>query len=422
MGRGAGLHARSAPERREHPDARAVPAPVRQSSAGGPLLHPRRVRRAARPGAGHGLLAHSGEPAYPVLLSRLGAGGCRQGRRPCGPGVPLMAGTATPRPKPKFKGLDPARSEEYLGWLREMMLIRRFEEKAGEAYSLGKIGGFCHLYIGQEAVAVGSLAALGPDDYITCSYREHGHALARGISARSVMAELFGKAAGCSGGKGGSMHLFDASLGFLGGHGIVGGHIPLTTGMAFAAKYRDTDQVAVCYFGEAAVNNGAFHEALNMAALWKLPCIYVCENNRYGMGTALERASAIYDISERASSYDMINEVVDGQDVLTMKNAMDRAVERARDEKAPTLLEVRTYRFMGHSMSDPIHGHYRTKEEVEEHRKRDPIVLWSRKLISDGIMDEPAVRALDAEVTAEIADAYAFAEKAEDPDPRELYT
>jgi len=240
-----------------------------------------------------------------------------------------MAGIAPAKPRARRRGLDPARADEYRGWLRQMMLIRRFEEKAGEAYSLGKIGGFCHLYIGQEAVAVGSLAALRGDDYITCSYREHGHALARGISARAVMAELFGKAAGCSGGKGGSMHLFDASLGFLGGHGIVGGHIPLATGMAFAVKYRNTDQVAICYFGEAAVNNGAFHEALNMAALWKLPAIYICENNRYGMGTALERASAIYDISERACSYDMANEVVDGQDVLVMHAAMERAVERA---------------------------------------------------------------------------------------------
>jgi pyruvate dehydrogenase E1 component alpha subunit len=334
-----------------------------------------------------------------------------------------MAGsTAARRPRQAPKPDAAALAEEYRHWLREMMLIRRFEEKAGEAYSLGKIGGFCHLYIGQEAVAVGSIAALRPDDYIVCSYREHGHALARGITPRAVMAELFGKAAGCSKGKGGSMHLFDAERGFMGGHGIVGGHIPLATGLAFAAKYRGTEQVAVCYFGEAAVNNGAFHEALNMAALWKLPCVYVCENNRYGMGTALERASAIYDISERASSYDMINEVVDGQDVLTMKNAMDRAVERARQEKAPTLLEVRTYRFMGHSMSDPIHGHYRTKEEVEEHRKRDPIVLWSRKLIADGVMDEAAVRALDAEVIAEIADAYEFAEKSEDPEAGELYT
>ena len=333
-----------------------------------------------------------------------------------------MAGSAAARQaRSGTRPTDDALAEEYRHWLREMMVIRRFEEKAGEAYSLGKIGGFCHLYIGQEAVAVGSIASLRPDDYIVCSYREHGHALARGIAARTVMAELFGKAAGCSGGKGGSMHLFDASRGFMGGHAIVGGHIPLATGMAFAAKYRGTEQVAVCYFGEAAVNNGAFHEALNMAALWKLPCVYICENNRYGMGTALERASAIYDISERASSYDMINEVVDGQDVLAMKNSMDRAVERARLEKAPTLLEVRTYRFMGHSMSDPIHGHYRTKEEVEEHRKRDPIALWSHKLIADGLMDEPAVRAMDAEVMAEIADAYQFADQAPEPDPSQLY-
>jgi pyruvate dehydrogenase E1 component alpha subunit len=333
-----------------------------------------------------------------------------------------MAGTAAPRPTTRRRGLEPARADEYRAWLRQMVLIRRFEEKAGEAYSLGKIGGFCHLYIGQEAVAVGSLAALRADDYITCSYREHGHALARGIGTRAVMAELFGKAAGCSGGKGGSMHLFDASLGFLGGHGIVGAHIPLATGMGFAAKYRNTDQVAVCYFGEAAVNNGAFHEALNMAALWKLPVIYICENNRYGMGTALERASAIYDISERACSYDMANEVVDGQDVLVMYAAMERAVERARKDKHPTLLEVRTYRFMGHSMSDPIHGHYRTREEVEDQRKRDPIAVWSQRLIEEGLMDQAAVKALDKEIMEEVDDAYQFADEAPDPEPSELYT
>ena len=333
-----------------------------------------------------------------------------------------MAGTAAPGRRTRRRGLDPALADQYRDWLRQMLLIRRFEEKAGEAYSLGKIGGFCHLYIGQEAVAVGSIAALGADDYITCSYREHGHALARGLSPRSVMAELFGKAAGCSGGKGGSMHLFDASLGFLGGHGIVGGHIPLATGMAFAIKYRNTDQVAVCYFGEAAVNNGAFHEALNMAALWKLPCIYICENNRYGMGTALERASAIYDISERACSYDMANEVVDGQDVLIMHAAMERAVQRARGDKHPTLLEVRTYRFMGHSMSDPIHGHYRTKEEVEDQRKRDPIAVWSQRLVAEGVMEEGAVKALDKEVLQEVNDAYQFADEAPDPEPGELWT
>jgi pyruvate dehydrogenase E1 component subunit alpha len=333
-----------------------------------------------------------------------------------------VAESTAARTRAHRRGIDPARVDEYRGWLRQMILIRRFEEKAGEAYSLGKIGGFCHLYIGQEAVAVGSLAALGPDDYITCSYREHGHALARGIPTRAVMAELFGKAPGCSGGKGGSMHLFDASLGFLGGHAIVGAHIPLTTGMAFAAKYRNTSQVAVCYFGEAAVNNGAFHEALNMAALWKLPAIYICENNRYGMGTALERASAIYDISERACSYDMANEVVDGQDVLVMHAAMDRAVQRARNDKHPTLLEVRTYRFMGHSMSDPIHGHYRTREEVEDQRKRDPIAVWSQRLMADGLLDEPGLKALNKEAVDEVEDAYQFAEQAPDPAPEELYT
>ncbi|HEU4763462.1 MAG TPA: pyruvate dehydrogenase (acetyl-transferring) E1 component subunit alpha [Gemmatimonadales bacterium] len=320
------------------------------------------------------------------------------------------------------KKIDAQTAEQYRTYLRQMLQIRRFEERAGEAYSLGKIGGFCHLYIGQEAVAVGSIAALRPDDYLTCSYRDHGHALARGMTARAVMAELFAKAAGCTSGKGGSMHLFDATLGFLGGHGIVGGHIPLTTGMAFAIKYRGGDQVALCYFGEAAVNNGAFHEALNMAALWKLPAIFICENNRYGMGTALERASAIYDISERACSYDMANEVVDGQDVLAVRAATDRACARARKESLPTLLEIRTYRFMGHSMSDPIHGHYRTKEEVDEQRKRDPISTWSQRLIAAGVMDEAAIKAMDAEVTAEMEDAVKFADEAPEPAAEELWT
>ncbi len=320
------------------------------------------------------------------------------------------------------KKVDAETAATYRGYLRTMLLIRRFEEKTGEAYSLGQIGGFCHLYIGQEAVAVGSIAALRHDDVLTCSYRDHGHALARGMSARGIMAELFGKATGCTSGKGGSMHLFDASKGFLGGHGIVGAHIPITTGMAFAIKYRGGDQVAVCYFGEAAVNNGAFHEALNMAALWKLPAIFICENNRYGMGTALERASAIYDISERACSYDIANEVVDGQDILAMRAAMDRAVTRGRKESLPTLLEVRTYRFMGHSMSDPIHGHYRTKEEVEEQRKRDPIVVWGEQLKAAKLIDDAGIKAMDDEVMAEVMDALKFAEESPDPEPGELWT
>jgi pyruvate dehydrogenase E1 component alpha subunit len=318
--------------------------------------------------------------------------------------------------------VDTKLAEKYRHYLRQMLLIRRFEEKAGEAYSLGKIGGFCHLYIGQEAVGVGCLSQLRPDDYIVTTYRDHGHALARGISARSVMAELFGKATGCSRGKGGSMHLFDASLGFLGGHGIVGGHIPLAAGIGFGIRYRKRDQVAVCFFGEAAINNGAFHEALNMAGIWKLPCIFICENNRYGMGTALDRATATWNISERAASYDMSREVVDGQDLLEVMAAMDRAVVRARRPAAPTLLEIRTYRFVGHSMSDPIHGHYRTKEEVEAHRQRDPIILWGERLKADGLIDGEGIQTLDDEVKAEVQDAYDFADQSPDPEPEELWT
>jgi pyruvate dehydrogenase E1 component alpha subunit len=335
-----------------------------------------------------------------------------------------MAGTRTPsRLKGAPRTSDPgASAEQCLHYLRQMRLIRHFEEKAGEAYSLGKIGGFCHLYIGQEAVAVGSIAALRADDYITTSYRDHGHALARGLSARSVMAELYGKATGCSHGKGGSMHLFDASLGFLGGHGIVGGHIPLTAGMAFAAKYRKTDQVAVCYFGEAAVNIGSFHETLNMAALWKLPAVFIVENNGYGMGTALARASAILDLAHRAYSYEMTEEVVDGQNVFAVRGAMDRAVDRARLESLPTLLEMRTYRYVGHSMSDAAHGTYRSKEEVEEFRQRDPIKLLEAHMRTAGMIDDAGIKTLDAAIVADIEDSVLFAEESPDPAPDELWT
>jgi len=218
------------------------------------------------------------------------------------------------------------------------------------------------------------------------------------------------------------MHLFDTRLNFLGGHGIVGAHIPLATGIGFAIKYREGDQVVACYFGEAAVNNGAFHEALNMASIWKLPCIFICENNRYGMGTAVERATATWNISERAASYDMIREVVDGQDLLEVIGAMERAVIRARRPSAPTLLEVRTYRLVGHSMSDPIHGHYRTKEEVEAHRRRDPILLWSERLKAEGMVDDEAIRQLDESVKAEVQDAWDFAEQSPDPEPGALWS
>ena len=315
---------------------------------------------------------------------------------------------------------DQAQTELQRRMLREMLLIRRFEEKTAEAYALGKIGGFCHLYIGQEAVAVGMSAALRADDYVISSYREHGQALVRGISANTVMAELCGKATGCSGGKGGSMHLFDAAKRFMGGHGIVGGHLPLATGLGFAIKYQGGDQVCVCFFGEAAVNIGAFHEALNMASVWKLPVIFLCENNRYGMGTAFERVAAVTDVVEHACSYDMAGEIVNGMDVLEMHHAAQRAVQRARKGGHPTLLEVRTYRFMGHSMSDPLHGVYRTKEEVEEQKKKDPISQLAHRLMEDGVFDQAAIDALDAEVHAEVEGAMQYADESPDPAPDDL--
>jgi len=325
--------------------------------------------------------------------------------------------TATAQP-----AKDQAQSELHRRMLRNMLLIRRFEEKAAEAYALGKVGGFCHLYIGQEAVAVGSLAALRDDDYAISSYREHGQALVRGIPPGAVMAELFGKATGCSKGKGGSMHLFDVARRFMGGHGIVGGHIPLAAGIAFAIKYQGGDQVCLCFFGEAAVNIGAFHEALNMASVWKLPAIFLCENNRYGMGTAFERVAAVTDVVEHACSYDMAAELVDGMNALTVYDATRRAVDRARKGGHPTLLEVRTYRYMGHSMSDPLHGVYRTKDEVEEQKKKDPIAHLAEKLKEDGAIDQAGLDALDVEIHGIVDEAVKFADESPDPDPGELLT
>ncbi len=325
--------------------------------------------------------------------------------------------SATAQPKADQSQVELARR-----MLRQMLLIRRFEEKAAEAYALGKIGGFCHLYIGQEAVAAGSLAALRLDDYVISSYREHGQALVRGVSAKAAMAELYGKATGCSKGKGGSMHLFDAAKRFMGGHGIVGGHVPLAAGIGFAIKYQGGDQVCLCYFGEAAVNIGAFHEALNMSSVYHLPVIFCCENNRYGMGTAFERVAAVTDVVEHACSYDMAAELVNGMDALAMYAATQRAVERARQGGHPTLLEVRTYRFMGHSMSDPLHGVYRTKDEVEEQKKRDPISQLTAKLKEDGALDQAGLDALDAEVRAEVEEAVKFADESPDPEPAELFT
>ena len=304
--------------------------------------------------------------------------------------------------------------------LEKMLLVRRFEEKSAEMYTLGKIGGFCHLYIGQEAVAVGAISALEPQDAVLCSYREHGHALARGMDPGPIMAELFGKRTGCSKGKGGSMHIFDPRVGFLGGHGIVGGQIPLAAGVAFAAKYLNQSRVTLCFFGEAAVNIGSFHEALNLAQLWKLPVIFICENNEFGMGTPILKTSAIKDLSEKAGSYDMARAVVDGMDVLSVYDGLSEAVERARKEDLPTLIEARTYRFMGHSMSDPAHGSYRTREELAEHRRRDPIKRLSSTLESLGLINQEYIDDLDRRIREVVDQAVAFADESPDPEPEDL--
>ena len=305
--------------------------------------------------------------------------------------------------------------------LHAMILQRRFEEKVAEAYALGKIGGFCHLYIGQEAVSTGTLSLLRDDDYVITTYRDHGQAIMRGMSPRSVMAELFGRIDGCSRGKGGSMHLFDRHVNFLGGHGIVGGHVPMATGVGFAIKYRGGDQVCICYMGEAAVNNGAFHESLNMAGLWRLPVIYVIENNKYGMGTALARASSIKDMYKRGETYSIESAEVDGQDVWAVRDAMQYAIDRARKDYAPTLLEIRTSRYMGHSMSDAASGTYRSKEELAQDRKRDPINLLKAKLLADKSIVDADVAAMEAEIAVTVQDSWDFADASPEPPLEALY-
>jgi pyruvate dehydrogenase E1 component alpha subunit len=304
----------------------------------------------------------------------------------------------------------------------DMVLIRRFEEKAAEAYALGKIGGFLHLYIGEEAVAVGATSAMRPDDYAIAAYREHGHCLAKGSDPRRAMAELYGRMGGLSKGKGGSMHLFDKEHNFLGGHAIVGAHLPLATGAAFAIKYRGGDQVVACYFGDGAVPEGEFHEAMNLAALWKLPVIFICENNRYAMGTSLERALAETEIWKFGRSYNMPCEAVDGMDVLAVREVIARAVARARADGTPSLVEARTYRFRGHSMRDPAGAVYRTKEEVEREKLRDPIVLFRERALSAGALGEADVRTIEKDVNDIIDEAVAFADSSPEPPLSELLT
>jgi pyruvate dehydrogenase E1 component alpha subunit len=302
---------------------------------------------------------------------------------------------------------------------RSMLLIRRFEERCAQLYVEGKIGGFLHLYIGQEAVGVAAMSLLRPDDYFITSYRDHGYALARGTDPRPLLAELCGKATGISGGKGGSMHFYDIPRGNFGGDGIVGGHLPIAAGMGYAIRLRKTEQVALCFFGDGAINEGAFHEALNVSALWDLPVVYIIENNRYGMGTALDRASSVKDLYQRGSAYGIPRRDVNGMDLIAVREVLGEAIDLARKDKRPTLIEAETYRYRGHSMSDP--GKYRTKEEVEDMMKSDPIIQFGRRLMEQERFTQADLDALDKEILAQMDDAVAFVEASPDPSPESLY-
>ena len=311
--------------------------------------------------------------------------------------------------------------EKILDMYENMVRIRRFEERAGRAYQQGKIKGFCHLYIGQEAVAVGAMSALEEKDYVVAAYREHGHAIARGLESNSVMAELFGRATGCSGGMGGSMHIFDTEKHFYGGWGIVGGHIPTAGGIGWAIKYREEGAVCLCFFGDGSVPQGAFHETLNMAALWKLPVIFITENNLYGMGTALERASSVTDLYKKALSYDIPHHTIDGQNIFTVWETIDACAKEARETGTPSFLDIRTYRYRGHSMSDP--AKYRSKDEVQKMRsEHDPIEQVKARLVEKKWADENELKAIDKEVRDIVADAAEFAQTDSEPDASELWT
>jgi pyruvate dehydrogenase E1 component subunit alpha len=311
------------------------------------------------------------------------------------------------------------KKDDALAQYRSMLLIRRFEERCAQLYVEGKIGGFLHLYIGQEAVAVGAMSLLRADDYFVTSYRDHGYALARGTDPRPLMAELCGKSTGISRGKGGSMHFYDVPVGNFGGDGIVAGHIPVAAGMGYAIRLRQTDQVVLCFFGDGAVNEGAFHEALNVSALWDLPVVFVIENNRYGMGTSLDRASSVKDLYQRGSAYGIPRADVNGMDLLAVREALSEAIDRARKEKRPTLLEAETYRYRGHSMSDP--GKYRTREEVEDWMRHDPILIFAGELHETHRVPQPDLDAMDKDVTAQVDDAVRFADESPWPDPAALY-
>ena len=323
--------------------------------------------------------------------------------------------------KEPVDSLDGVAAKVALKLMRDMLLFRRFEEKAEEAYAIGKIGGFCHLHTGQEGSAAGTIGALRKEDYVIGTYREHTQALAKGMTANAVMAELYGRKDGCSKGRGGSMHLFDASLNFMGGSGIVGGQVPTATGFAFAIRYRREKRVALCFLGEAALNQGAFHESLNLAAVWKLPVIYAVENNVYGMGTAFYRVSKT-DVDDRALAYGIPCHIVNGQDVLATYTLFSRLADETRNGSGPQYVEIRTYRFKGHSMSDPVSGTYRSKEEVDQRTElEDPIRILKERLFAAGVLDQTELEKMDAEARQIVSDAAAFADASPLPDAAELY-
>lgn len=308
--------------------------------------------------------------------------------------------------------------ETYLYWYELMLLLRRFEEKAGQLYGMQKIRGFCHLYIGQEAIAAGAITATLPEDKFITAYRDHALAIAKGISAKACMAELFGKATGCSKGKGGSMHFFSKEHHFYGGHGIVGGQIGVGAGLAFAEKYQDSGHVVLCFFGDGAARQGVLHETFNMAMLWKLPVVFICENNMYAMGTSVERTSNVLDIYKLADAYDMPGDSIDGMQCEAVHVGIERAVKRARDGEGPTLLEIKTYRYRGHSMSDP--AKYRTKEEVEEYKERDPLNQALKAILSNKFATEADIEAINERVKEQVDEAVQFAEESPWPDDSEL--
>ena len=330
-----------------------------------------------------------------------------------------MATAKSTRGKPRAPAT--AAADDLIQYYRKMLLIRRFEEKAGQLYGMGLIGGFCHLYIGQEAVVVGMQAAIEPGDTVITSYRDHGHMLACGMDPKGVLAELLGRRTGYSKGKGGSMHMFSIEKNFYGGHGIVGAQVPLGTGLAFAHRYRGEDKVSLTYLGDGAVNQGQVYESFNMAALWKLPVVYVIENNKYGMGTSIERASARTDLYHRGAAYGIPGEQVDGMDVEAVRAAGDKAVDHARSGNGPYILEMITYRYRGHSMSDP--AKYRSREEVQKVRQeRDPIDHLRAHLLERGLIDEVGLKKFDGEIKDVINAAADFAQNSPEPDPAELYT